>query len=599
MQNDDTEHSVPGWGAALALAAAIFCAYFISSTCTTIWDRDEARFARATTEMVTTGNYLFPTFLGKLRPDKPILIYWLMSVPVALFGHAVWAYRLCAVIGTTLACLFTYFIGRRLFNHRTGLWGMGILATNPLLFYTGAVATSDAVLLAFITASFAVFADALKSEFRLKHLVLLSVIFAGGMLTKGPVALIALIPFIGTSLFAMGKPRPAILKMSAAALAGGLIFLAWFYPANNATNGDFYRLAFGHHVVDRIKEPLENHGGYSPKYLVFYFAVILLGFFPWTLYLPGAIVHLYRQKTESESQPAPDAKNGRTLLFIWMITFLVIMTAISTKLPHYVLPMWPALALCVGAYLDRTAHEDAKSAGAVWTVLGGALFLVVALGIAAGLGFGPEYLTGQNAISAYVHPTTPEPMWLPFADESRSVRSIFGAGFLIVALPLIFRQQVANFAANARALVIAGLLFLVAAGLFLLPTFETIKISKRLTDQIRNYVSKETPVTVCGYNEASLVFYLNQNVQDIVGERPNALKDGPRPTAKEAAKIVEQAIADWAATPAPGVLIIPKPMYDRLKTDLQLPDMQHIGEVHGFNYSKNKWVDILAIRRRN
>lgn len=596
---DVIETPAPGWGAPLALAALIFCAYFFNSTCSSIWDRDEARFARATAEMVSTGNYLFPTFLGKLRPDKPILIYWLMSVPVRMFGHVEWAYRLCAVFGTTLACFFTYFIGRRLFNHRTGLWGMAILAANPLLFYTGAVATSDAVLLAFITASFAVFADALKGGFSVKHAAALSVVFAGGLMTKGPVALLPLIPFLITSVMLrreLGSPLPAILKIGASVIVAALVFAAWFCPANAATNGEFYHQAFGHHVVDRISKPLENHGGYSPFYLVFYVLVIVAGFFPWTLYLPGALADLLWSRPSIETVTNSGTDRGRTLLLIWIATFLIIMTAISTKLPHYVLPIWPALALCVGAYLDATAHEDAKSAGAVWTVAGGFLFLAVALAAAAGLGFGPEYL-----ISSYVK--KPEPLWTPFANESRSIRSVFGALMLIVAIPVIFRHKVAHFASNARVLLVVALVFLIGIGAFLMPSFEQIKISKLLADQVRQHVSTDTPVTVCGYNEASLVFYLNRNVEDIIPERTDNAKadakNAPRPAPQAAAKIVDQAVSDWAAKPEPGVLIIPKPMYERLRSDAGLRELPQIGEVHGFNYSKGHWVDVLALRRRN
>src|ERR1043165_5527333 len=202
METTPEPSEAHGYGTPLALSALIFGIYLVISTCSSMWDRDEARFARATAEMVSSSpsNYLYATFNGKLRPDKPILIYWLMSVPVRMFSGD-WAYRLCAVAGTALACFFTYLIGRWLFTHRAGLWGMMLLATTPLVAATGAVATSDAVLLAFITGSFAVFAHGLKFRFGIVHLITLSLLFAGGMLDKGPVALIPLFPFILTRVF--------------------------------------------------------------------------------------------------------------------------------------------------------------------------------------------------------------------------------------------------------------------------------------------------------------------------------------------------------------------------------------------------------------
>ncbi len=361
LSSPDAEPGSPGWGLPLALAALIFCMYSFLSSCSTIWDRDEARFARATAEMVGTGNYLYPTFNGKLRPDKPILIYWLMSVPVSIFGQTEWAFRFCSVLGTTLACLFTYFIGRRLFNHRAGLWGMALLAANPLMAYTGAVATSDAVLLAFMTGAFAVFADALKRGFSFRHLVATAFFFAGGVLTKGPVALLPLLPFVATQLLLrreLGKAWPAIGKLAACAALAGLAFAAWFYPANQATHGELYRQQVGHHLLDRINKPLENHGGYSLFYLNFYSLVIVAAFFPWTLYLPGALVRLYRQKSGEQK--------GRILLGTWMVSFFLVMIAISTKLPHYILPIWLNLRWrCAWARFltTRTRGTDAEVAG--------------------------------------------------------------------------------------------------------------------------------------------------------------------------------------------------------------------------------------------
>lgn len=594
MHDTSIEHSEqdvrqPGWAVPLALAALIFCVYFFISLCSTIWDRDEARFARATTEMVATGNYLYPTFNGKLRPDKPILIYWLMSVPVSLFGHTEWAYRLCPVLGTTLACLFAYSIGRSLFSHRAGLWAMLLLAANPLVAYTGAVATSDAVLLAFITGMFAVFADSLKNGLTIKHIAGLAVLFSGGMLTKGPVALLPVVSFLLTHIILrkeLGSPLKAMGKIAISLLVMAAAFGSWFYLANKATNGDLYDQMFIHHVVERMQSPLENHGGYSPFYLCFYVIVIVAAFFPWTLYLPGALSDLIASPRDARQQ------TGRVVLLTWMGTFLVVMIAISTKLPHYILPMWPAMALCVGAFLDANEGENAKAMKTQWAVLGGLFFLLLALGLAAGIGFGPEYI-GKYA-------KKPDALWLPYAGDSQSVRSVFGALCLIIALPLIFRHRAIHYTSNARILLGAALMCIVLGGSLLIPSFERIKISERLAREIQAHTAADAPVTVCGYSEASLIFYLKRNVSDIVPPRPaDAPPVDKKTAALNAPKKVEQAVIDWASKNGPGVLVIPKTMYERYKSDPAVSSLIPIGDVNGFNYSKGQWVNVLAFRRRN
>jgi len=136
------------WRGAIVIAVGILAGYLFITTRSTLWDRDEPRFSRATVEMVESGNYLYPTFNGNLRPDKPILIYWLMSVPVRLLGQTEMAVRLPSVVGTVLTCLLVFFIGKRLWNAKTGLWAMGILATTGLMLFEGTAATADGTLLA-------------------------------------------------------------------------------------------------------------------------------------------------------------------------------------------------------------------------------------------------------------------------------------------------------------------------------------------------------------------------------------------------------------------------------------------------------------------
>ena len=141
---------------ALLLAVAIAAAYLFMDTRATLWDRDEPRFARATAEMVASGDYLVPTFNGQLRPDKPILIYWLMSLPMRILGPTELACRFFGAIGTALACWLTFFIGKRLLNPSVGLWAMAILATSLMMLYMGTAATADGVLLPFMVAQMAV-----------------------------------------------------------------------------------------------------------------------------------------------------------------------------------------------------------------------------------------------------------------------------------------------------------------------------------------------------------------------------------------------------------------------------------------------------------
>src|SRR6202166_1675977 len=155
-----------GWGAALALAGAIFAVLLALASRTTLWDRDEPRFAQATVEMVASGDYLVPTFNGRMRPDKPILAYWWMSLPVRLLGPSAAAARLGSAAAMAIAALLTFAAGRRLLPERAGLWAMAVLAATPLAVVEGHAATADALLLAAVTGALACFAAALAGDCR-------------------------------------------------------------------------------------------------------------------------------------------------------------------------------------------------------------------------------------------------------------------------------------------------------------------------------------------------------------------------------------------------------------------------------------------------
>lgn len=139
MQNKtkNREHSL---AKALLICAGFTALYLLIAGSSTLWDRDEPRYARVTAEMVESGNYLVPTFNGEVWFDKPILLYWLMSVPVRLLGPSEIACRFTGVMGTAVTLLLTFFIGKKLYDAKAGLWAEAILGTTLLMLFVGSSA---------------------------------------------------------------------------------------------------------------------------------------------------------------------------------------------------------------------------------------------------------------------------------------------------------------------------------------------------------------------------------------------------------------------------------------------------------------------------
>jgi len=354
---------------ACGIALAVGLLYLFAATRSTLWDRDEPRFARAAVEMVESGDYLVPQFNGELRPDKPVAIYWLMSLSLRLLGPSEVAVRLWGPIATALACFCTFLIGRLLFGAHAGLWAMVVLATTPMMFVDGTAALVDGPLLACTTLATLAFVLTLVRGPRVWHWVMLTLALGAAQLTKGPVGLLPVATIAGTLWFGRRILRPGrgyVLAAGAAVGLSVLIFVAWFVPADRATAGELFRRAAGTHLAGRSIRALEGHGPSGGLqyvgYLAYYPAVIALAFFPWTLYLAGSLSAL---RPRRGSHPA-----AGVILWSWILPAPILMTLVTTKIPHYVLSIWPALALAIGAALQASSRGELGSGDRRWMRLG-------------------------------------------------------------------------------------------------------------------------------------------------------------------------------------------------------------------------------------
>ena len=544
-----TESHTP-WPAVVAIAVAVAAVYWFIDTRSTLWDRDEPRFARATVEMVESDNYLYPTFNGQLRPDKPIVIYWLMSVPVRVLGPTSLACRFFSGVGIAVTCMLTFLLGRRFLGVRAGLWSMVILASTLMVMVIGTAATSDAILLPAMVAVVVLFARGIVSASLWPYGMLMGLAFGMGLLAKGPVALLPVL-VVGATLGLCRKSgirAGAQLGQLAVGMgAGVLIFLAWAIPANSATGGEFLRLGIGHHVLARSARPLEHHGGSFLLHLPYYLPVIVAGFFPWTLHLPGAVSAVLGRRV--------GATHFRELFLAWVISIVVIMTLVATKLPHYILFTWPAMALAVAGTLiaaERGALADRDRRwlrGGVW------FFGPVAGGAAVGLIAAPFSLHLPGAILSF---------WM-------------AAAVLLAMSALAIRQQLQDRPpASAVTILVGMLVLLLPVMLGIMPALERVKVSPALAGVIRDRTSPDVPVAAFRFREPSLNFYVGRRIESLASE---------------------EAMVQWAGQPGAGVLIIPRENLAEIERRRGSLGLQEIASKQGLNYSKGDRLEVAAMLR--
>ncbi|MCL5279294.1 MAG: glycosyltransferase family 39 protein [Planctomycetes bacterium] len=539
------------WPVVAALCLAVAGVYWFIDSRSTLWDRDEPRFARATAEMIESGNYLYPTFNGRLRPDKPILIYWLMSVPMRVLGPTSLACRFFSSVGIALACLFTFLLARRFLDTRAGLWSMVILASTLLILVEGTAATSDGILLPCMVAVMVLFAGGLGLGLRWYHLPLMGLALGLGLLAKGPVALLPLLVMVVTLWLIRKSEIPLgshFGRLGGAAALGALLFVAWAIPANNATGGEFLRLGIGHHVLARAARPLESHGGRFLLNLPYYLPVMIVGFFPWTLHLPGSICAVWHRRV--------GGPHFRELFLAWVVSVVVLMTLVATKLPHYILFTWPALALAVGGTLAAASRGKLADIDRNW-LRGGIYF------------FGP---VAGGAIIAFLV----APLGLPL--RGAIVPFWTAAAVLLAVSILAMHQQLQNRPQASAITLLAGMgVLLLPTMLGVMPVLEGVKVSPALAQAIKQQTAPEVPVATFGYGEPTLNFYLGRRIEPLADP---------------------EAVVPWARQPQPGVLIISKDVWAEVERRHGSLGLTEIALERGLNYAKGKTLEVAALLRR-
>jgi 4-amino-4-deoxy-L-arabinose transferase-like glycosyltransferase len=337
---------------------------------TSLWDRDEPRYAGCTREMSARGDWIYPTFNAEPRFHKPILIYWLMRVGFMIGGDNPFGARLVSALAGTCTSLLVLALGRRMFGPRAGFLAALMLTTAPIMIIESKLATTDATL-----AMFVVGCQFCLWELSRKPSKLLAAMFwvllALATLTKGPVGL-ALIASAGVvSWWSSGST--VIWRRLNWRWGMALFVLAtapWYITVGIVSHGDFFRFSLGKQVAERVVSGMEQHGGFPGYYLV----TSLVTFHPWSALLPAAILGAW-----SRRRADPDCG----FLLGWIFGPLILLECVQTKLVHYYLPAYPACALLTARLVEAVARDEVNLRRWPLGRLGLSLIGGVAIGLTA------------------------------------------------------------------------------------------------------------------------------------------------------------------------------------------------------------------------
>lgn len=376
------------------------------------WDEDEPRFAAIARTMLETGDWVVPIYNDTLAVDKPVLMHWCMAACYRLLGVSEIPARLPAAIATVATALALLWAGRRWFDARTGVVAALAWVGCLLVGIESHAATPDAILTALTTWMTVLAVDpwlgnaASEDAAAARRLPVATALFVGALgglavLCKGPVGFVGplgvVIPFLWAVEWSRHRDPAASLGRQCAAAFGAAFEAAravrplplvaamlavaapWYVAVGMRTAGEWPSGFFLVHNVGRFAAPMENHAGG----LFFHPLAMLVGFYPWSCFLPLAIVIAVHRATRATAPAADRRALGLALvwLFVWVGTF----SLAATKLPNYVLPAYPAAALLVAATGTRLVRRDGVSlprwcaAGLAWVAFGGVATAVTIL----------------------------------------------------------------------------------------------------------------------------------------------------------------------------------------------------------------------------
>ena len=514
-------------------------------------DRDEARFSQASKQMVKSKDFITIKFQDEYRAKKPAGIYWLQAASAALFGTSDIAnYRLPSLAGYLAS--FALLIGFARMMNLTGWGGLApmmaglLLASNFIIFAEAHLAKTDSVLLALIIwqqmALFDIYRRRIEGQAGASY-IQFWIAIGLGILVKGPIApTVAFATIAMVTLFDRNFLLLSQLRFLRGIVIASAIIAPWAVSVQIATQGAFLDIAIKADFLAKVQSAQESHGAPFGTY----FLLLPLLAFPASLFA-GQLAMIGKQVF---------ARDTGRFVVAWLIGYWVLIEFVPTKLPHYVLPLLPALWLClllVMAYPAKASKWRVRLGYGITAFAGASgMALALVLGVLAlrygGIGSGAAFFFSMLVVLLTGVLLSLFWRWMK-RPQSGLMASILGFGALI------------------HVIIIAGVI----------ANTHRIHPSTALAKMIADLENRPALIAAAGYHEPSMVFLLGRDVL-LVQE-------------VEAALLLAEA--------QDGLAIIE----DRKKSDflatiskLQLQVTQ-VGRIDGFNISKGKDITLGLYQR--
>ena len=518
-------------------------------------DRDESRFMQATRQMLESGDYIRIRFQDEMRAKKPAGVYWLQAAAVRALSHPLstqtWPYRLPGALAAWAAVLMTFSFGRGLLGTRPAFVGALLLATSAILISEAHQAKTDAVLLACVVAAQGALARIYVSSRAmalrqgpvqqgtiappdLAETMTFWLAQGLGVLIKGPIVPMVSLLTILTLVIADRSGRWLVrMRPTTGFILAFAVAAPWFVAVSHATDGAFVGNAIKSDLLPKLLGAQESHGGYPGWYALLALALM----WPGSLVIGPALLSLWGERHRYVYR----------FLLAWAVPCWLVFELVPTKLPHYVLPAFPAIMLLVGAKVCEGIGPYKLAGRAVFA----ALWAVVGFGLAAAVVILPKVYGAGLDLSV-----------LPIA-VGIALGTILAASLVIMGR---FQQAV-------LAIVLLALVTWPPVLMQVAPRLEKLWVSRNVA-QVVDELAVKGPVASAGYGEPSLVFLLGTATK---------LTDGG-------------GAASFLAEHRDGAALVTSTEQSAFVERAKILNLnpKAMAEIQGLNYSRGKPIDLFV-----